>query len=300
MNLRTTSVRRQWQVWTCLMLLGIVVYFVLVHALGLGNPLCFCGPHQMRILLPLVVLLRILAREFRWDGVVREEKAEKVKVEGQAGEESESKSKVEVEERNLTSGARSAFTSDEVVASSKVPPVLSTPTPTPTLTPTTYTSPVVPAAGAAELWSQAQAMLPALDPELPIEECVSYMTLVHGAAEGGCIAALARLGELAFNRGALVEAYFWTKMARRRLELEDPTFEQGLTEIGGMLQNIRREWTAAGQPPEFENVYDSFPEERGELGRAFLRLDSGIEVWQTREYLQLLIANGNPDAALFA
>jgi len=314
MTLRTTSVRHQRQAWAYLALLGVAAYFVLVPVLGLGDPFRFFGPHQMRVLLPLVVLLRILASEFRWDGVVREEKEEKVKGEGQGGEkvggesswraeeEKKSKCEVEVEETNLPSRAsldagqpetkenHHSSTSTLDFASS---PVHSTPTPD------TYTFSPAPAADAAELWSRAQAMEPELDPVLPIEACESYMTLVCGAAEGGHVAAQARLGELAFNRGAFVEAYFWTKMARRRLELEDSSAEQGLKEIDGMLRNIRREWAAAGQPPEFENVYDSFPEERGELGRAFLRIDGGVEVKQTREYIRVLADKGNPDAVLF-
>lgn len=143
-------------------------------------------------------------------------------------------------------------------------------------------------------------MEPELDPERPVEDCQNYMELVFAAAEGGEVAALARLGELAFNRAAFVEAYFWTKLAYRRLELSDNADPDGLKEIADMLRGIRREWSAAGHPPEFENVYENFPEERGELGRAFLRLDNRKEVGPTLDYIRSLAEKGNPDAALFA
>ena len=132
----------------------------------------------------------------------------------------------------------------------------------------------------------------------PVEDA-EYLDLIFSAAERGHVPALAELGDFAFRRGAFVEAYFWTTMAKRRLELSEDPDAQWYREIGDMLRNIRRAWSAEGQPPEFENVYENFPEERGELGRAFLRLDIGKEVALTRDYIRFLADKGNPDAALF-
>jgi len=186
---------------------------------------------------------------------------------------------------------------DEDIAFTKEPNYQSTPTP---ITYTFSTAPVAPpvAEPPEALWERARVMVHGVIPD-PVEDA-EYLNLVFSAAEGGYVPALAKLGDYAFRRGAFVEAYFWTKIAKRRLELEDGADPQGLKEIDDMLRNIRRAWTVARQPLEFENVYEGFPEERGELGRAFLRLDVGIEVKRTRDFIQALANKGNPDAALFA
>jgi len=131
------------------------------------------------------------------------------------------------------------------------------------------------------------------------EKDAEYLDLVFSAAEGGHVPALVKLGDYAFRRGAFVEAYFWTKIARRRQELQGEQGSQGLKEIDSKLLSIRRQWSVAEQPPEYENVYDNFPEERSRIGRAFLRIDSGILVSQMREFIRELAKKGNPDAALF-
>jgi len=161
----------------------------------------------------------------------------------------------------------------------------------------TFSQPPTSVSSVAELWEKARVMVHNVIPDF--DEDAQYLNLVYSAAEQGHVRALAKLGDYAFRRGAFVEAYFWTKIAKRRLELAGDADAQGLKEIGTMLQNIRREWTAAGQPPEYENVYDNFPTERGEIGRAFLSIDSGIQANQARGFIRELAMKGNPDAALF-
>jgi len=158
--------------------------------------------------------------------------------------------------------------------------------------------PPVDEGGTAEaLWKRARGMEHSVIPDF--EADAEYLNLVYSAAERGHVPALAKLGDYAFRRGAFVEAYFWTKVAMRRLELGDGKDPQRMREIDNMLRSIQREWRFAGQPQEFENVYGNFPEERGELGRAFLRLAEGVESSQTRDYIRCLADRGNPDAALF-
>jgi len=128
------------------------------------------------------------------------------------------------------------------------------------------------------------------------EEDSAYLNLVQSAAEGGHVPALLKLSDYAFRRAAFVEAYFWARLARRRLELAG---DSRAKELDKTLRKIRREWTANGQPGEHGNFYKAFSLDRGKLARALLRLDSGIEISRMRELIALLAGKGNTDAALF-
>jgi len=218
-----------------------------------------------------------------------EGKEEEVKVEGQG------------QERNLMPGSAGQPEKNENRRSSTFDidssPVHSPPSPPPPPPFSTSFSAAPVAESPEALWERARVMVHNVIPNP--EEDAEYLDLVYSAAERGHVLALAKLGDYAFRREAFVEAYFWTKLARRRLELAGGADRQELKEIDDRLLAIRRGWTAAGQPPEYENVYDSFPEERGELGRAFLRIAIGVEVKPTEDYIRALAEKGNPDAALF-
>jgi len=126
-----------------------------------------------------------------------------------------------------------------------------------------------------------------------------YMHLVHAAAEMGVIDAIIKLGTFAYEHQMFVEAYFWLTIAYRKMELAGDVPPEDMSQLKLYLREVRYAWRRARGPMQFENVHDAFPPERGELGRAFLRLDCGLQVGPTRDFIRRLAADGNPDAALF-
>jgi len=260
----------------------LALYVGLTIGFDLGNPFRIFGVKQLRAFIPSLLLFVLAGDLLRLVHVKREEGGEK-----KVGGESRSRGEEKV-------GRESRSRAD--VHSSTSTPNFNSSAPLTALE--YYRLQGARAGGTAdELWERARVMPHNVIPD--VMEDAGYLELVHAAADAGHVAALAKLGDYAFRRQAYVEAYFWTKMAHRRLELSDPTATEGLKEIEGMLRNIRRQWSAAGQPLEEENVYNHFSLARGELGRAFLGLDGGYEVRQARDYLQLLAEKGNADAALF-
>lgn len=109
--------------------------------------------------------------------------------------------------------------------------------------------------------------------EIPMPETdEQYLGLVHKAAGEGCVEALAKLGEYAWRRRALVESYYWYSMAA----------EAGKGLYSRELANIAAAWLANGCPDEDDNVYTGFSELCGSYARALLCIRSGIDVANAR------------------
>jgi len=283
MTLRTTSAQRQRQVWKFLVILGVVAYFILVLAFGLGNPFRFFGPHQMRVLLPLVVILRILAHECRWDGITREVKSESK--EGNRAENpgrEEPKREAEVEERNLATGAaeplspsagqvRGEATSPSLQRQAELGANRPVHSPIPTLGSNSVADE---STTGEELFEQARAIPHQPIPDFGVDG--PYLGLLGRSAAAGYAPALAKLGEYAMRRGTWVEAYYWMKQAQRN----------GMRGLSPALREIRKSWSLAGFYDELENVNVLFSAESGSIGRALLHVDSGHGAAPAREFLK--------------
>ena len=143
-------------------------------------------------------------------------------------------------------------------------------------------------ADADTLWAEARAMphnyVP--DPQRDGE----YLWRLYGAAKLGHAGAMAKIGDYAFRRQALVEAFYWKWKAQANGwdGKESPT-----------LREIRKAWMLARYPTEYENVGDWFSEEQGVFARAVLRLQCGVNQAAARKRLQELAGRGQEDALLF-
>ena len=138
---------------------------------------------------------------------------------------------------------------------------------------------------AERLWKAAREMPHNYIPNL--DEDHEYLQLVYDAAMAGGAAAQAKLGEYAFRREALVEAYYWTKMAE----------SNGAEDVQQVLADCCAQWLEGGGDPEYENVYDFFTEQQGVLGRAELRLDTGMDAELALADLHGLCESGDQEAA---
>jgi len=298
MTFRSKSRRRQWRRWLCAALVAFAVQAVATCLVLGAVSFDLLDPDCYRLALPIVLVFGLLAWETRWDGVVREED---VKVEGQE----KLKSGVEVEERNLTTGAAkppvggqgltgpfvdatssSRQNKDEASSDRRDGDVASTKersrhSSTSTLDfdsslvhrqpqPPTSTSSL---AGEA-LFDQACALPHQEIPDFEFDDL--YLDLLGQSAAAGYAPALATLGEHAMRRAAWVEAYYWMSMARR----------QGMQGLANVMREIRRNWSLDGFPDEAENVYQLFTTEAGSIGRALLHVDSGHEAAKAKEFLK--------------
>lgn len=112
---------------------------------------------------------------------------------------------------------------------------------------------------------------------------------VYKAARTGRPEAMVKIGDYAYCRGAIVEAFYWTILA----ELNGA---DGLDEA---LFEMRTRWLAEGCPPEFENAYADFTEEQGKFARAVLCLQCDVAPQYAYARLQELADSGNEAAQLF-
>lgn len=115
-----------------------------------------------------------------------------------------------------------------------------------------------------------------------------YLSLVHGAAMSGHLGAQSKLGEYAVRRGRIVEAYYWMKLAQLN----------GMKGLEPRMRDCWTLWKRKGCPPEHKNVHAFFAERQSALGRAFLRLDSGINVDQALMRLREMAEEGEIVAVL--
>lgn len=149
---------------------------------------------------------------------------------------------------------------------------------------------------ADEAWSRARVMVHEFVPDEVAD--AEYLELVRRAAALGHTLAMVKLGDYAFRRGWIVEAYYWTLLAQLK----------GAPDLDVALAEIRKVWRREGYPPEYENVRPDFSEQQGVFARAVLRLKCGqnaavakkrlyeLRDAQCSEALLYLARTGNPCA----
>ena len=142
------------------------------------------------------------------------------------------------------------------------------------------------AGDAQRLWEEARGMAHPYNPDW--ENDREYLSKIHSAACLGHLEAMLKLGDYAFRRERIVEAYYWTLMANLR----------GETEVKTALEEMRKKWVQEGCPPEYENVREGFTEQQGVFARAVLRLRCGIDAAMARKRLAELEAAGCKEALL--
>lgn len=140
---------------------------------------------------------------------------------------------------------------------------------------------------ASRLWDEARGLPHRFNPDW--EKDQDYLSKVYGAARLGHLEAMAKLGEYAARRGAVVEAFYWTLLAELK----------GATGLKVKLRELRSKWQALGCPSQYGNAYEEFTEEQGSFARAVLRLQCGINPQYARARLKELAAHGVEEARLF-
>ena len=151
------------------------LYFVACVLWSGANPLVIWAPANVRILLPLLIILGFFLRYYQPENQIEDEKVEDDNVE--AG-------KVEVEEVEVEKV--------EVVKS------------TLPLQPSTLTG--------KDLYNQARLLPHQKIPDFKLDG--KYLDMLGQSAYLGCPQAAAKLGEYAMRRSAWVEAYYWMSTAR--------------------------------------------------------------------------------------
>ena len=139
---------------------------------------------------------------------------------------------------------------------------------------------------AERLWNEAREMPHNFIPDFMAD--LDYLSRLYRAAELGHVMASVKLGDYAYRRGTIVEAYYWTLMANLR----------GETEVKTALEEMRKKWVQEGCQPEYENVREGFTEQQGVFARAVLRLKCGIDTAMARKRLAELEAAGCKEALL--
>ena len=136
---------------------------------------------------------------------------------------------------------------------------------------------------AQRLWEDARGIKHNFVPDYMADR--KYLAKVYDAARLGQLEAMVKLGDYAYRRGALVEAFYWAKLAEMKLE--------------NTLCEIRTQWMAEGCPGEYENAYAEFTEEQGVFARAVLRLQCEVDPQYARARLKELAERGVEEARLF-
>lgn len=140
---------------------------------------------------------------------------------------------------------------------------------------------------AERLWNEARAIIHSETPDFSTDW--HYMTLLYKSAERGSLEAMSKLGDHAYAREDLVEAFYWKLQVEMR---------------GGIPRNpsvseILQDWLDAGCPEEYENNTVGFPERKGVFARAVLRLRGGVDLQRSRIRLNELLREDDPDARCF-
>lgn len=140
---------------------------------------------------------------------------------------------------------------------------------------------------AEALWTKARAMPHGFVPDF--QEDGEYLSLVLRAARLGHLEAMVKLGDYAYRRGAVVEAYYWTSLAELK----------GAKGLDIALRDMRTRWMSKGCLPEYENVYEGFSEMQGSFARALLRIRCAVDAPLARARMKELAEHGLAEAQLF-
>lgn len=106
-------------------------------------------------------------------------------------------------------------------------------------------------------------------------------------AQAGDADSMKKLGDLAFQNGKFVEAYFWKWRMHKltKMLVANPT-----------LRQIRRAWRKKKCPGEHQNFYTGFTEDQSAVIRAYMRFMCGIDSQAARERIAALAAQGVEEA----
>lgn len=138
------------------------------------------------------------------------------------------------------------------------------------------------------IWLKARKMPHGFVPSRESEK--EYLGLLQQAAALGHAESMNKLGDYAFRRGTLVEAFYWKLMS----ELH------GFMPSQPSLMEIRQAWVFRGYPTEYGNVSSAFTAEKGSFARTILRLRSGVDRVGARRRLKELVAANVAEARLYA
>lgn len=100
---------------------------------------------------------------------------------------------------------------------------------------------------------------------------------------------MVRTAEGAFERGNVVEAYFWVTRARL----------MGERDVARNLIKYQNRWLESGCPREEENVRLDFSEECGIFAIAVLNIESGIGAAEGLKVIKQLAKSGLEEAKLY-
>lgn len=142
-------------------------------------------------------------------------------------------------------------------------------------------------AEAERRWTEARGLIHNESPDFSTDW--QYMTLVYKAAELGHLEAMSKLGDYAFERGDIVEAFYW----KHRVEMN-----------GGRCRNpslmdIIGVWGDVGCPDGGEEVSAGFTETHAAFAHAVLCLKSGTNPQFGNFRLKELADAGDEDAKQF-
>lgn len=151
-------------------------------------------------------------------------------------------------------------------------------------TPVPSTDPPTVDAQAEQMWNAARKIGHNYIPRQKTDR--HYLSLVHGAAMAGHLEAQAKLGEYAFRRGRMVEAYYWMKLAQLN----------GKLGLEVRMRECSMRWTVGGCHSERGNVYELFTGRQSAIGRAALRIDSGVQIEKALARLNEMASEGEPVA----
>ncbi len=98
----------------------------------------------------------------------------------------------------------------------------------------------------------------------------------------GHLEAQAKLGEYAFRRRRMVEAYYWMKLAQLN----------GKPGLELRMRECRTRWLVGGCHSERDNVYELFTARQSAVGRTALRIDSGVQVERALARLNEMASEG--------
>ena len=142
-------------------------------------------------------------------------------------------------------------------------------------------------AEAEKIWAEARGLIHSESPDFATDW--QYMTLVYKAAGLGHLEAMSKLGDYAFKRGDVVEAFYW----KHRVEMGGGRCRNpSLMDIIGI-------WSDEGCPDGGEEVNAGFTEQRAAFAHAVLCLKSGVDPRFGTMRLKELSDAGDEDARLF-
>lgn len=270
MTLRSPSRGEYWRRMAYVVLLTLAAYAIVISEQGGGGTFQVWRPERMRFVLIALIVVGAAAHELRPRGAVPPD----VKPSGKPDARRPDEPEPEKQPAELSVSEVSVPTRSPQPAPASAPAVVTSAERVAVHVP--KTPPEDSSDDAEAIWARAREMQHEFVPDEVSDG--EYLRLVRKAAGLGHVLARAKLGDYAFRRGWIVEAYYWTLLARLN----------GSCDLDVALDEIRKVWVREGFPPEYENVRPDFSESQGVFARAVLRLKCGRDVTLARKRLQEL------------